>query len=149
MEAPPQSVSNGLLKNLKPDPLCFLKGWALGTAEFKAGLVRDHGMAAKSRAWESQGAHEIRQEQWHLELQRCLAKLGRDADEAKLERKSAPWKIAIACHMKQRTQASNRWLCEMLHMGTPVGVSQMVGRFRRDGGPAAECFEQLTEKPKT
>ena len=125
------------------------KGWALGTAEFKAGLVRDHGMAAKRRAWEAQGAHEIRQEQWLLELQRCLAKLGRDADEAKLDRKSAPWKVAIACHMKQRTQASNRWLCEMLHMGTPVGVSQLVGRLRRDGGPAAECLDQLTEKPKT
>jgi len=57
--------------------------------------------------------------------------------------------VAIACHLKQRTQASNRWLSETLHMGTPVGVSQLVGRFRRDGGPAAECFEQLTEKPKT
>jgi hypothetical protein len=34
-------------------------------------------------------------------------------------------------------------------MGTPVGVSQMVGQLRRQAGPAASFFSELDEKPKT
>lgn len=125
------------------------KGWALGSAEFKATLVRDHALAATTRAWETQGAQEVRLEKWRTELEYCLRRLRKRPNQAAADRKSAAWKVAVAHYLKQRTQASNRWLCDTLHMGTPVGVSQMVGEFRRNGGPAAEHFKILTEKPKT
>ena len=91
----------------------------------------------------------MRLEQWRTEFERCLRLLQKRPEDAVLERKSAPWKIAVACYLKQQTQASNRWLCDRLHMGTPVGVSQLVGQFRRDGGAASEYLNFLTEKPKT
>ena len=123
------------------------KGWALGSGEFKAALVKDHALAASTRAWEASGAQEIKAEKWREELDRCLRRLGKTENEARVERKSAPWKVAIAAHLKQGTQASNRWLCERLHMGTPVGVSQMVGQLRRRGGPAANLLRTFTGEP--
>jgi putative transposase len=119
------------------------KGWALGSAGFKATLIKDHALAAETRAWENQGAREIREEQWRHELERCLGLLGKTMKDTRPERKSAPWKVAIAACLKQKTQASNGWLCEQLHMGTPVGVSQLVGQLRRQDGPAAELLKQL------
>lgn len=125
------------------------KGWALGSGEFKAALVKDHALAASTRAWETAGAGEIRAELWRGMLARCLRLAGKTKAEAQTERKSAPWKIAIAACLKQKTQASNRWLCEQLHMGTPVAVSQLVGLLRRQGGPANKLLHELTERLKT
>lgn len=125
------------------------KGWALGSTDFKRTLIHDHALAASSRAWESQGAQEIKAEQWRLALERCLRHAGKTATDIRTGRKSADWKVAIAATLKLKTQASNRWLCEQLHMGTPVGVSQLVGVFRRQGGPAAKLQHALTEILKT
>ena len=125
------------------------KGWALGGADFKRALIHDHALAASSRAWESQGALEIRTEQWRVALVRCLRHVGKEQLEIKAGRKSAHWKVAIAAALKLKTQVSNRWLCEQLHMGTPVAVSQFVGLLRRQGGPPVKLRDELTEILKT
>jgi len=36
------------------------RGWALGSAGFKQDLIHDHALAATARAWEREGAEEIR-----------------------------------------------------------------------------------------
>jgi putative transposase len=125
------------------------KGWALGTAGFKAALIQDHALAAEARAWESAGAQEIRTARWERRLARALKQLGKTRVEMSAERKSAPWKIAIAAHLKQTTQASNRWIAGRLAMGTPVSVSQLVGQARRHPGPVAPFLKELTENLKT
>lgn len=121
------------------------KGWALGGADFRRTLIHDHALAATTRAWESQGAREIREERWHQALQRCLRHVGQNLEMAKTQRKSAEWKVAIAAAMKSSTQAPNRWLCEQLHMGTPVGVSQLTGQLRRQKGTAVQLMTELVE----
>lgn len=125
------------------------KGWALGGQGFKRTLLHDHAITASTRAWESAGAKEIREAQWRQLLDRCLRRLTKTGEQAVTDRKSAPWKIAIAARLKQTSQVSNRWLCEQLHMGTPVAVSQLVGLTRRQGGPAAALLDDLTENIKT
>ena len=67
-----------------------------------------------------------------------LRALGKSRADAPVERKSAPWKVALAARLKQTTQADNRWLAEKLHMGTPVAVSHHTGRLRRGQLPAAD-----------
>ena len=109
------------------------RGWALGTEEFKAALIQDHALLASSRAWEAAGAKEIRTQQWETNLERGLRALGQTQDQADGERKSAPWKVALAWWMKQRTQAGNRWLAERLHMGRPEAVSAYVARLTKAG----------------
>ena len=81
-------------------------------------------------------------------LERALRKLRKSRKQTKGERKSAPWKVAIAAHLKQTTQASNRWLSEQLHTGSPVAVSQYVGVLRRQG-VGAGWLARLKETSKT
>ncbi len=95
------------------------KGWALGGQNFKRTLLKDHAVAATTRAWESVGAKDIRETQWRELLDRGLRQLAKGTKDIESERKSAPWKVALAAWMKQHCQVSNRWLCERLHMGTP------------------------------
>lgn len=120
------------------------QGWALGTAGFKAALVKDHGAAAEARAWESQGAREIRELRWAATLERCLRALGRSENAAQADRKGAPWKAAVAWRMKEISQASNRWLSARLHMGRPEAVSVHVGRLRRGQAQQDANYRKLS-----
>jgi putative transposase len=108
------------------------EGWALGTKEFRAGLVKDHAVAATTRAWASAGAREIREQQWEERLTACLKKAGQSLQAGETDRKSAPWKVAIAEELKRTTQATNGWIATRLNMGSGRAVSQYVGTLRRD-----------------
>jgi putative transposase len=68
------------------------KGWALGSAAFKSTLIEDHALAAHARAWESQGAREIREAQWSQELKRSLQHLDKTVQDIRADRKSAAGK---------------------------------------------------------
>lgn len=124
------------------------QGWALGTVEFKQALVQDHALAAESRAWESQGAREIREQAWETLFQQALNCLGRKESELTRGAKSAPWKVAVAVFLKERTQASNPWLAQRLGIGRPVYVSRLVSAARR-ATPALSELVKLRDKCKT
>jgi len=125
--------------------VCLSRGWALGTREFKADLIRDHALLASTRAWESAGAREIREQQWQLQLDAALRRAHQSMAAAQADRKSAPWKVTIAAALKTQTQASNRWIAEHLNMGSPVAVSQYVSQARR----RASSSKVKIEIPKT
>lgn len=65
------------------------EGWAFGSEEFKAGLLKDHTVAALARAWEDIGAREIRTASWEEQCQQALAVLGR----SDLELKQTPGRV--------------------------------------------------------
>ncbi len=114
------------------------EGWALGSTGFKTTLIKDHAVAAHARAWETQGAGEIREQAWE-ELCRCaLRVLQRTDDELALGQKSAPWKVALAAFLKERTQASNLWLARRLQIGRAKYVSHLVTAALRSATPLAE-----------
>jgi len=101
------------------------QGWALGTEEFKADLVRDHQIAAAARALEPNGAAEVRSMRWQEALEVAVDRLpatARTAPDA--ARKSAAWKVAVATHLKSTTDVSNGWLASQLDMGTAAYVSK-------------------------
>jgi len=107
------------------------RGWALGTKEFKAAVLKDHVLAVANRTWDAQGTREVREQLWEDLLQRALAAIGRREGELAVGAKSAPWKVAVAVYLKERTQASNPWLAKRLGMGRPVYVSRLVSANRR------------------
>jgi putative transposase len=125
------------------------KGWALGSRDFKRALIKDHDLAATTRAWEISGAQEIRDARWRQLLANALVALAKTEAACRAERKSAPWKIAIAAHLKRTTQATNRWLTEHLRMGSPVAVSQYVSALRHKNEQIDRLLRRLTEKLKT
>jgi putative transposase len=120
------------------------KGWALGSVGFKQTLIKDHAVAALARAWEDEGASEIRRARWDTELQRCLACLHKGPADILSDRKSADWKIAIALRLKRQTQALNGWIAERLQMGTAVSVSQLVSQLRQPSELVSR-IDRLTE----
>jgi REP element-mobilizing transposase RayT len=125
------------------------RGWALGGTEFKAALIEDHALVARTRAWESIGANEIREHAWGAALERViqLARL----TKAELTRlpKSDRSKIAVGAWMKSHTQASNRWLCTNLHLGTPDAFSHNLTLYRRSFQPADKLWKLLNSSSVT
>lgn len=120
------------------------QGWALGTEQFKADLVRDYKIAASARALESGGAAEVRALRWQEALDRATARLPAAARaEPDAARKCAAWKVAVAAHLKSTTDASNGWLARKLEMGTAAYVSKHVGLLKRSGGPGRKWLEKL------
>lgn len=114
------------------------RGWALGSTGFKAALIKDHALAATARAWESEGAKEVRQQSWEHACRLGLKALKRTVADLTSAPKAAPWKIALAIHLKERTQASNDWIGKRLSMGSAKYVSHLVSMARR---PAARPRE--------
>jgi REP element-mobilizing transposase RayT len=117
-------------------------GWAIGSKEFKRGLIQEHKELELSRAWESKGVMEARHEAWAAELElslKCLNPGNMDASG-----KSAPWKVAAAAHMKRKTDASNSWLAESLGMGGGAYVSKLVcDLWRGKKGEAWKTLQKL------
>lgn len=107
------------------------RGWVLGSPEFKAALIKDHQLAADSRAWEGGGAREIREQLWHQALREGLQQRGKTKADLARDRKTAPWKVALAAELKQSTLARNAWLAQHLRMGRPEAVSSHVSKYRR------------------
>ena len=123
------------------------QGWALGSAGFKTALIKDHALAAQSRAWENVGAREIREHAWENLFGKALVTLGRKEGDLAEGPKSAAWKVALAVFLKEQTQASNPWLAQRLGIGRPVYVSRLVSAMRRAEQAAPELV-QLREKCK-
>jgi putative transposase len=111
------------------------RGWALGGPGFKQALLKEHAVAAEARAWESAGVKEVREARWQEALAAAVARLPAQLREARA--KSAPWKVAVAAHLKATTDVSNRWLADKLDMGSPFYVSKHVGLLLRQPGPTA------------
>jgi len=113
------------------------RGWALGGDDFKANLQAEHELPATGEGCLAEGRRELQEAGWAKALDEALRAIKRTAAEAQTERKSAPWKVAVAAHMKATTQVENRWLADKLHMGSPVAVSHHTGQLRRGRNPAA------------
>ena len=123
------------------------KGWAIGTPDFKRALAQDQAAAIDLRAWETEGAKEVQRTRWANALQAAVAAIGRNCTTS--SQKSAPWKVAIARHLKETTDVSNTWLAEQLDMGNHFYVSKHVGLHRRSEGTESHRLHALlTRKVK-
>lgn len=119
------------------------RGWALGSAAFKAKLIDDHDISAECRAWEESGADEVRERRWQQALERALGKLDVRVEDVRFGRKSAPWKLAIAAWLKSNCDARTRWIAEALSLGAPAALSRNLTHFRRHLQRADETWRRL------
>ena len=107
------------------------RGWALGGAEFKSSLLREHSIGRETRAWEAQGVREVREASWRGALEEALWVAKKNPDAVRTAIKSAAWKLAIASWVKSRTHAPNSWLSAQLNLGAPSAFSSNLTRFRK------------------
>ena len=109
---------------------CLSRGWALAGEDFKKELLRDREVAGLAKGWEAEGGEQLRKQQWKQQLNDGMRRLGKTSADLTADRKSAPWKIALAVNLRSATQASNAWIAANLNMGQASSVSAFVSRVR-------------------
>jgi REP element-mobilizing transposase RayT len=124
----------------------FCRGWAVGSDEFKASLVKEYNLAGTIRSWDSLGVADVRRLRWEAALARALKVLGRGEKEARAEAKSARWKLAVAAWMRGHTQAGHRWLSLKLNLGAPAALSRNLTSYRRSHQVSDPSWRRLTSK---
>lgn len=138
-------------KELLFDRMC--RGWAIGSKDFKKGLLSEEADRLKSQEVETVSADAVRYDgkelreanelKWELFLERGLHALGKNAVAIRSDKKSATWKVLLATVIKRRTSATNVWITEKLNMGIPQAVSQNVGKFVASGGLEVQAYQKL------
>ena len=93
--------------------------------------MQDLALVADPRALESNGAREVKEQRWSLALEKALQAIQKSRADIDGDRKSAPWKLAVAAWLKRSSDASNRWLATNLKLGTPAGFSHNLTCFHR------------------
>lgn len=133
-----RSYATGLQMRLSDDPkeiealekrMC--RGWCIGNKEFKAAYAGEFLAKKETLRLEKEGLADLNDSHWEGVLARCLEALDCTEASAASERKSAPWKLAIAAKLKESTSVSNRWLSERLHMGVARGVSSNLSVYSK------------------
>jgi hypothetical protein len=132
------------------------RGWAIGSKDFKKGLLSEEADRLKAEAeengevldlakeyYDGKDLREANELKWELYLERGLAQLGKDATAIREDLKSGDWKLMLAAVMKRYTSATNVWITERLNMGIPQAVSQNVGKFHQSGGDGNEAYQDL------
>jgi putative transposase len=114
------------------------RGWALGGDTFKAALARKHQQQLEKPGSKDAVTREARELLWAAALTQALTKLNKKSSHVADDIKSAPWKVAIAAHLKATTTVTNPWLAAQLHMGAPEGVSRYVSELREGKRATAE-----------
>jgi putative transposase len=123
------------------------QGWAIGSEDFQENLSLSFQRMQKASDWGGKSMSEINRREWQRLFDKALRALAHNVSNASSQPKAAPWKIAIATWLKQRTGVSNPWLTERLFMGPPDAVSRYVGECRRSQRPEAQgLVTQLTTK---
>ena len=122
------------------------RGWAIGSAEFRAGLKKELVAAGEGERFRLLGAdreahQELRAEIWEERLVQA-AKEQRISLAHLPDRPSAREKVALAATLKATTSVSNGWLAERLDMGSAANVSQYVRRLRLAGGLKGAARQQ-------
>ena len=107
------------------------RGWIVGTRSFAKEMIKENRELAGSRLRAAEVLKEAREATWNEELSRLLRCLRRGPADVMQDPKSAPWKVAVAAAMKERTTATNRWLGDALNMGGLHEVSRRVSAWQR------------------
>ena len=108
------------------------KDWAVGARAFKKDLLSQHREWVAARRRGEAGPRELAQELWEEQLAAHLTAVRRSTKDARAEPKGTPWKVAVAAAMKRTTTASNPWLAQRLHMGSPYRLSRLASACQRD-----------------
>lgn len=106
------------------------RGWAIGTADWRKAVARDHVNYQIARGVYAQEVAELRELQWNGALDELMTTVGKTREEAKEDRCGAEWKIAIAHALRRRIGATNSWIARELSMGSGSSVSQYLSDVR-------------------
>ena len=150
------SADSGARKEQLFDRMC--KGWALGSQDFKKGLLaeeierkrslveEDENLDAEQERYDGKELREANELKWEQFLERGLSMLGKARSAILKDKKSEAWKILLAAAIKKHTSATNVWITGRLNMGIPQAVSQNVGKFFASGKDQKKSYRDIIIK---
>jgi len=99
--------------------------------------------------WGPEAPGEARELIWCKRLKACLKLLGKSTRDINEDPKAAPWKAAIACHLKTRRLCRNGWIGDALKMGSDSAVSKLAKQARTGANKdALKLYAALESKIK-
>ena len=106
------------------------RGWCLGSAEFKAGLLgRMEGKLGEHHAG------ELKRESAEVKAERIireeLARLRWTADDLREKPKSDPAKLALAARLRRETTLTLPWVAARLSLGNWKSASAKLHRWKK------------------
>lgn len=108
-------------------------GWALGSSEWKESTLAHH-LPDKLRegergrvGWSS----DLLEAKWKFQLKQELADEGKSPTDLESDRKSAPWKIAVAERLQRELGVPIKWIARELNMGNERSVRVYLWRHRK------------------
>jgi putative transposase len=104
------------------------QGWVIGTGAFCA-IQRAKLRHPQAAGGEGENLKARNEREWEERVIESLRRLGKTSGDLVRDRKSAPWKAAIAFFLKRRTSVTNPWLSRRLQMGPPAMVSRLTTAF--------------------
>ncbi len=122
------------------------RGWCIGAREFKKLHAEEFLVRKETLRLEKDGLADLNESHWEWVLEKCLVALKQTENAARVARRSADWKLAIASKMKSVTSVRNRWLSERLFLGVPRGVSSNCSVYakRKDRCPHYKKLKSVT-----
>lgn len=126
--------------------MCY--GWSLGSSDFAKAVIEDLDSRPNSVRLEREELSNLNRDRWQVLIEKCLDRLGKSLDDARSERFSTDWKLAIASKLKRETSVTNAWLSEQLEMGKPRSVSAICGKYSREREKSCEFAQQLNQERK-
>jgi REP element-mobilizing transposase RayT len=117
----------------KRDHAELCRGWAIGTAGWRAAVAKDHRHLALHVGIAAQELRELKHARWEDVLAKVLREAGRDKESLATALKGADWKCELAERLRREAGASNIWIAKTLHMGSPASVRSWLCRRRKTG----------------
>ncbi len=106
----------------------LMSGWAIGSEAWRQDIAADQRRRLGNLAFEQNGDRELKELGWAEVLSELLAKEGRNRTEGLTAKKGAAWKVLLARQLRCQTSATNLWIAQNLHMGSPKSVSVYLSR---------------------
>lgn len=105
-------------------------GWIIGTPGFARNMLKENQELVGQGRRMAAELQQTREALWQEELTALLAKVGWAPADLATDKKSAPWKIALAV-LKSRSTVTNCWLGENLNIGGLHEVCRQVSAWQR------------------
>lgn len=104
----------------------FCRGWVIGTRDYREAMATEFSRMQLARDWGGPELHELNEQQWEQVVRDQLKRLHKTERDLREDRKSAPWKRAIAVGLRTTTGASNPWIARRLNTGHPSYISKWL-----------------------
>ena len=107
------------------------KGWAIGTADWRRAMAKEHARLALNPGLETTEVREMRELAWEQAVLDGLRTLGRGEVELGTKPIAQRWKLELAERVQREAGASVVWLARRLQLGHQSSLRSRLSQLRK------------------